>query len=191
MSAVSFVAFIMLISIFGAARADSPARDEAQKTTRITIGPTSALPSSQVSLPIYLAAASGIKVGSLRLEITFPNKLLSFVKSEKSYVLEGGGASLSAEVKEHGEDKNKSVLKLIISAQDEGQARRVIPDGPIAYITFEISKDAQPGTDIVLENKATAMTAEDMPSQIDPLISYDGKISVVQNLIISCFFYMH
>ncbi len=66
-----------------------------------------------------------------------------------------------------------------------------LPEGPLAEIALTISEEAQPGTEIVLRNEASAVIAEDPPKQMEPVIAEDGVISVIEFLIFSCLFYMH
>lgn len=182
--------FCLLSLYIGAAGGGLPGQEAGQDATLLTISPDAALPESEVRLSVYLKSAQGVKVGSIAMEINFPKRLLSFIKSERSYLSEALGANISAEVVD-AEDEDKSKLKLEISAPAGKGGPKAIPDGPIAYIVFKISKDAQPNTEIVLENKAKAMTAEDSPKPVKPIVADNGKISVVPEIITSCFFYMH
>ena len=112
-------------------------------------------PQFEVSIQVNLSAARGVKVGYIAMDITFPAELVSFVKVERSGLSEAGGAQIEAEVKSDAEHEDKSILRLTILTLDQEGPARVIPDGPVAHIIFKISRDAQPGTDIVLNNKAS------------------------------------
>ncbi len=163
-----------------------------EKLTRLTIGSSSALVESEVSLPLYFTAAPGLKVGSVSAEIKFPGKPLSFVKAEKSGSSGAIGAQVKAEVSsEPKEEGGLSTLKLTISAPEEKATREALPDGVIAYLVFQLSKEAEADTEIVLQNKASALTAEEQPKRVEPVLAYEGKITVLGAPIISCFFYMH
>lgn len=162
-----------------------------EKLTRLTIGSSSALVESEVSLPLYFTAAPGLKVGSLSAEIKFPSKLLSFVKAEKSGSSEAIGAQVKAEVSSELKGAGLSTLKLTISVPQDQWGRKALPDGVIAYLVFQLSKEAQADTEIVLQNKASALTAEEQPKRVEPVLAYEGKITVLGEPIISCFFYMH
>ena len=98
---------------------------------------------------------------------------------------------MEAEVEVDAYDPNQSILKLTMSTLEEENLERVYLKAPLAEIVFIISEEAQPGTEIVLKNEASAVTAGDSPKQIELVIAEDGAISVTESLIFSCFFYMH
>ena len=55
-----------------------------QESTHVVISPTAGLPGQEISFPIYLEAATGVEVGSIALDLVFPNQLISFVTVQGS-----------------------------------------------------------------------------------------------------------
>jgi len=157
----------------------------------LTVGRTEGSPESEVTVEASLSAGHDVKVVSVSMNITFPNKMAFFVVAERSGLIEAMETQMEAEVEVDAYDPNKSVLKLTISTLEEGELGKGLPEGPLAEIVFIISEEAQPGTEIVLRNEASAVIAEDPPKQMEPVIAEDGVISVIESLIFSCFFYMH
>lgn len=125
------------------------------------------------------------------MNTTFPNQMAFFVVAERSGLIEAMETQMEAEVEVDAYDPNQSILKLTMSTLEEENLERVYLKAPLAEIVFIISEEAQPGTEIVLKNEASAVTAEDSPKQIELVIAEDGAISVTESLIFSCFFYMH
>ena len=119
-----------------------------QQEARLNISQASGLPEAEVPVSIYFASG-GAAAGALSIEITFPAKLLSFVKAERSFMVEAAKAQIQADV-ESGAGGDKSTLKLTLSTPAGETPREFIPDGPIAYVTFKIAKEAPLDTEILL-----------------------------------------
>ena len=79
-------------------------QQNSQESTHVVISPTSELPGQEISLPIYLEAAAGVEVGSIALDLIFPNQLISFVTVQGSLVSQMVGAKITAEVRVDTED---------------------------------------------------------------------------------------
>ena len=188
-TAFCFVAPIFVICLTNAAKAQV-AQAEPEAPIRLTVGRTEGSPESEVIVEASLSAGHDVKVVSVSMNITFPNKMAFFVVAERSGLIEAMETQMEAEVEVDAYDPNKSVLKLTISTLEEGELGKGLPEGPLAEIVFIISEEAQPGTEIVLRNEASAVIAEDPPKQMEPVIAEDGVISVIESLIFSCLFYM-
>ena len=164
-------------------------QQNSQESTHVVISPTSGLPGQEISLPIYLEAAPGVEVGSIALELVFPNQLISFVTVQGSLVSERVGAKITAEVRVDAEDESKSVLKVALSTPETG-SRHAIPDGLLGFVTIQLAEDAQLDTQIVLTSRGSVMTTGPPPGPVDSLTIHDGVISVGE-VVFACFFYMH
>jgi len=164
-------------------------QQNSQESTHIVISPTSGLPGEELSLPIYLEAATGVEVGSIALEVFFPHQLVSFVTIQGSLVSEMVGAQITAEVRADAEDESKSVLQVALSTLETG-SQPAIPDGLLGFITVRLAEDAQLNTHIVLNSQGSAMTTGPPPGPVDALTIHDGVISVGET-VFACFFYMH
>jgi len=160
-----------------------------QESTHVVISPTAGLPGQEISLPIYLEAATGVEVGSIALNLVFPNQLISFVTVQGSLVSEMVGAEITAEVRADAEDESKSVLKVTLSIPETG-SRQAIPDGLLGFVTVQLAEDAQLDSQIVLKTQGSAMTTGPPPRPVGALTIHDGVISVGE-VVFACFFYMH
>lgn len=156
---------------------------------RLTLSQTSGLPEAEIPVPLYFASG-GISTGALSLEITFPARLLSFVKVEKSFLVDAVKGQVEAKV-ESDAGNEKATLKVTFATPPGESPREFIPDGPIANISFRIAKEAPLGTEIILGMRATGVTTGDPPGKIDPIATPDGIVSVKSVPLTACFFYMH
>ena len=105
------------------------------------------------------------------MNITFPNRLVSFIRADKTGLIEVVGTGIKAEVETDAEDEDQSVLKLTLSSLEEGGFWKDLPESPIAEIAFIILDEAQPGTDFTLKNEAHVVAVEDPLKQIEPVIA--------------------
>ncbi|MDA2934278.1 cohesin domain-containing protein [Acidobacteria bacterium AH-259-D05] len=188
--AIRFVVPIFVICLANVAKAQV-AQAKPEAPIRLTVGRTEGPPQSEVTVQASLSVDRNVKVASISMNITFPNRLVSFIRAEKTGLIEAVGTEMKAEVETDAEDQDTSVLKLTLSSLEEGGSGKALPEGPIAEIAFIILEEAQPGTDITLKNEAHVVAAEDPLKQIEPVIAEDGAISVIESLIFSCLFYMH
>ena len=188
--AIRFVAPIFVLCLTNAVEAQV-ALEKPEAPIRLTVGRTEGPPQSEVTVQVSLSADRDVKVASISMNITFPNRLLSFIRADKTGLIEAVGTEMKVEVEADAYDSNKSILKLTLSTLEEGGFWKALPEGPIAEIAFIILDEAQPGTDITLKNEAHVVAVEDPLKQIEPVIAEDGAIWVIESLIFSCFFYMH
>ncbi len=186
----TYVAIVTSFLLFTVAlRGEVFPQQNSQESTHVVISPTSGLPGQEISLPIYLEAASGVEVGSIALDLVLPNQMISFVMVQGSLVSEMVGAKITAEVRADAQDESKSVLKVTLSTLDTG-SRQAIPDGLLGFVTVHLAEDAQLDSQIVLTSRGSAMTTGPSPRPVDALTIHDGVISVGE-VIFACFFYMH
>ncbi len=179
----SFLLFTVALS------GEVSSQQNSQESTHVVISPTSGLPGQEISLPIYLETATGVEVGSIALDLVFPNQLISFVTVQGSLVSEMVGAKITAEIRADAEDESKSVLKVTLSIPETG-SRQAIPDGLLGFVTVQLAEDAQLDTQIILTSRGSAMTTGPTPRSVDVLTIHDGVISVGE-VVFACFFYMH
>ena len=188
--AIRFLVPIFVLCLANAAKAQV-AQAKPAAPIRLSVGRTEGPPQSEVTVQAFLSADGNLKVASISMNITFPNRLVSFIRVDKTGLIEAMETQMEVEVEVHAYDPNKSILKLTLSTLEEGESGKALPEGPIAEIAFIILDEAQPGTDITLKNEAHVVAVEDPLKQIEPVIAEDGAIWVIESLIFSCFFYMH
>ena len=162
----------------------SPSEDIAAK---LDLGFDEEIPGAEVFVAVSLDVPSGVSVGTVMTETSFPNSQLSFLEVRRGLSAEAAGADVSAVVEEDPNDPANSILRLTVTTQ----GRRSLPSGVVADIAFKISEETAVGTMILLENHPTALTAED-PPQPTAVTGTDGSIQVSETSpVFVCFFYMH
>jgi len=159
-----------VICLVNAAKAQV-AQEKPEAPIRWTVGRTEGPPQSEVTVQVSLSADRDVKVASVSMNITFPNRLVSFIREDKTGLIEVVGTEIKAEVETDAEDEDQSVLKLTLSSLEEGGFWKDLPEGPIAEIAFIILDEAQPGTDFTLKNEAHVVAVEDPLKQIEPVIA--------------------
>ena len=155
--------------------------------TGVTVSSTAGVPGAEITTPIYLASAQGARPGAVTLSISYPSELLTFKKVD-SDLMDAFGFTVGTTLKTKDDGKTSA---LELDFKSKGANGNVIPDGPIARVTFEISAKAQLSTDILLEANVVIMTADDPPTRLDPVKAYSGKIQITGEAVFACFFYMH
>jgi hypothetical protein len=156
--------------------------------TGITVGSISKGPGTEGSSTIYLASAKNGQPGAFTLSIAYPSELLVFKKIE-SDLADVFGFTVTTSVKQQDEGKT-TVLDVDVRFKEPGKDK-VIPDGPVARVVFEISKAAKLDSEIPLRASVVATTADVPPKELTPVKAYDGKVTVSGEDVTACFFYMH
>ncbi|MBI3941065.1 MAG: hypothetical protein HY315_09535 [Acidobacteria bacterium] len=161
---------------------------QAGAATSVNVGYGISEPGRRVDVPIVLEVGGTAQVGTTINEITFPNKVLSFVEANTAPVSESVNAAISTAVTADAADPAKSILKVTIASKD----KKPIPSGVLASLVFEIAKDAAEAT-LTLKNTPQGLTAGEPARPIQPIAGRDGeiKISPVPPVTFACFFYMH
>lgn len=159
-----------------------------ENPTGVTVSSTAGVPGAEASTPVYLAAASGVLPGALRLTLSFPSDLLAFRKVESDFT---DALGFLIETTQRTKDDGKTtVVELDIRYKDPAKDK-VLPDGPIVRVTFGIAEAAKMNTEIPVQASAVVMTAGKEPMPISPVKAYDGKVEVTGEAVFACFFYMH
>jgi hypothetical protein len=164
--------------------APAPRQDAPAATVTLTEG--SAPPDAQVVLPLALSVREGTRVGEVEIRVGFPGTLLSFVSIERSGLAVAADAELRSEVGK-GSSEGTSVLHATISTA--GKSRQPLPDGPIAYVTFRIAKEAKPGSSIPLGHEATVRAPDG--GAVAPVVATPAEVKVSEAPPPACVFYMH
>jgi hypothetical protein len=145
------------------------------------------LPGDQVSVPIILVTRNEPQVGKISLEVAYPSELISFVEVTLGSGAEAAGAEVRTQVVESAdsaeiENADRKILRLDISAS------RVIPQGLLLDLTFEMSEQIAINHEILLEN--LKQTAQSVDGQEIRARGLGGAIAPIE-AIPACFFYMH
>jgi len=151
--------------------------------------PPPAAPGRQVFVPLVLGGSEEFQVGTLVSEILFPNALLSFEGVTIGESADRVGAQPQASVQADEENPEQSRLEVTI-VSSEGKP---IPDGLLAYLTFQVSEQAEVGDAMILEHTASASTLEDPLHSLDPVTARSAtiEVNIFDTPFFACFFYMH
>jgi len=153
-------------------------------------------PGDQVSMPITLVTRNDPQVAKISLEIGYPAELLSFVEATLGGGAEAAGAQVKTELVETVESAGTGMEMGVDGPQDpelktvrlEITASRVIPEGVLVNLTFELSEEIILNHEIPLEN--LELTAQSLDGQEIRARGLGGSISPIEP-IPACFFYMH
>jgi hypothetical protein len=160
------------------------------KPVSVSVGEANGYPDADVVLPVSLSRAADAPDGSIRIQLTFPEAQLNFVKVEPSGVAVAAGVTARAKVTK-GAAAEPSMLEVTIATAADAKPRRPLPSGRIAELVFHIEKHATRDAWIPLTHQATASSTDDPPKPIEPVVAYRTRIAVSTPPISACFFYMH
>ena len=153
-------------------------------------------PGDQVSFPVTLVTRNDPQVVKISLEVGYPSKLISFVEATLGGGAEAAGAQVKTELVETVESAGTGMEMGVDGPQDlelktvrlEITASRVIPEGVLVNLTFELSEEIILNHEILLEN--LKQTAQSLDGQEIRARGLGGSISPIEP-IPACFFYMH
>ncbi|MCZ6768361.1 MAG: hypothetical protein O7D93_03850, partial [Acidobacteria bacterium] len=153
-------------------------------------------PGDQVSMPITLVTRNDPQVAKISLEIGYPSELISFVEVTLGGGAEAAGAQVKTELVETAESAGTGMEMGVDEPQDlefktvrlEITASRVIPEGVLVNLTFELSEKITLNHEIPLDN--LGLTAQSLDGQEIRARGLGGSISPIEP-IPACFFYMH
>jgi hypothetical protein len=153
-------------------------------------------PGDQVSFPVTLVTRNDPQVAKISLEVGYPSELISFVEATLGGGPEAAGAQVKTELVESVEAAGTGTEANPNEPQDpelktvrlEITASRVIPEGLLVSLTFELSEEITLNHEIPLEN--LKQTAQSLDGQEIRARGLGGSISPIEP-IPACFFYMH
>ena len=171
------------------ARAGPDAAAAAQeRPTTITLSQSSGPPDANVTVPVYFAAAEGVRTGRLELSVDYPPTELSFVNAELSGLSEGVGVTLEVGAETTAD---RATVHVVLSAASGAGEPEPVPDGPLVYLVFKVAAHTAPGTLLALMPTPAISTLDDPTQPVTPVEAPEGQIVVSKPGIIACFFYMH
>ena len=164
------------------------------QVTVVSLGDVSGGVSSEVIVPVLLnPATTETRVGSISSTIGFDRKLVTFLRAEKGFLLDGVNGKFQTKVQENAAKPEKSSLQLEIAT--EGEPRKALREGLVLSLIFKINADTPPNTMVPLRFEKLNVGSTDRPSQpIEPITSTPGSIEVLSPESIpyvSCFFFTH
>ena len=136
---------------------------------------------------------SDLRVGEVKATIGFNNKVISFLRAEKGFLLDGVNAGFAADLAVDPKDSGHSQLSLTVATK--GDPRKALREGLLLTLVFHISGTAAAGLkiDVAIE-KVSASDLSAPPKAIQPLTGNKGIVEVLppeQAPYVSCFFFTH
>ena len=163
-------------------------QEEGRSVTSLNLGFDTNTPGHEVLIALTLDVAEEVEVETAISEVTFPNKLLSFEEVLSGLSAQAANAQVSAVVEEDDQNPENSIVTVTVSTEKG----RFIPSGVIADLAFIISLEAPLEETIYLKNVVRALTTDDPPAPVDPIIGMEGEIQVTEfPPVFVCFFFMH
>ena len=174
---------------------------------RVTFGFAAAPPGKQITVPILLEGAAGLKIGRVVSEVRFPAAALKFIRLERAALLDesrfesgaqlrepDGEATPAADAKSTAPAAASRLLAVHISGKSEDATLR---DGIVGYLVFEVlpTVKADKTPDVRLTHETRLFAADAADANAPPLAIASGETKLVVEKpgvpVISCFFYMH
>ncbi len=171
------------------------ARQEAAPTAdtpkaTVSISDTTAPPEWELRVPVSLTMAQGTDGGRLTMRVTYPAKMLTYVKAQATDTLKTAGFDVKAEAaKPEGEAGS-----IAIELMPAGSQAKKLPSGVVAILVFKVDSDAE-------EGKQGSLAAEDVkawgPRPASPELKAASDRTAMFIVappglpIYNCFLYMH
>ncbi|MBI4480973.1 MAG: hypothetical protein HY651_13215 [Acidobacteria bacterium] len=164
------------------------------QVTVVSLGDVSGGVGTEVIVPVLLnPATTETRVGSISSTIGFDRKLVTFLRAEKGFLLDGVKGKFQTKVQENAAKPETSTLQLEIAT--EGEPRKALREGLVVSLIFKINGDAPAKTVVPLRfEKVSAGSADTASQPIEPITSTPGSIEVLSPESIpyvSCFFFTH
>jgi hypothetical protein len=163
-------------------------------TPRVVLAEASGEPGTSVEVPIYFTPAHGVKVGRLKLTISYVSANLKYSKLDRETGLNLETPDLQIDVKDGKDDKGIAMQTLTITAsyQNSRPPEGGIPEGLLGYLTLQISET---GRAAKIALRVTVEGSEvGTNSPISNIRAINGQVEVSvsgQPAAVSCFFFSH
>lgn len=155
------------------------------KSARVVVGEDNTGPNGDAFVPIIFSPAAAESVGTILLEIKFPEKELVFQKIRATDAT-AEALMLSASAEKDPQAPGTMVLRVRIESKTGA-----LESGILGHLIFSVPGSVTFGAKIPLPQTAQALSAGPNPTPV-ALASVDGLIDVsAVPRLFSCFFYMH
>ena len=176
-----FAAFVFVSHV---CEIESQAQEQEEVSlARVVVGNDKTGPGGDAFVPIVFSSATAESVGTVIVEIRFPEKDLVF-REIKSADSEKTNVSAAAE------NDPKEPGKTLLRVQVESKAG-ALASGVLGNLIFKVSDSVTFGEKIPLPQVAQGLSGGPSPKPVN-LATVDGQIDVsAVPGVFSCFFYMH
>lgn len=166
---------------------------EEEKATRISLGTVAGAAKSQVMVPVFLTPyPPGASIGGITATIEYSGRGITFVRAEKSFLLDGvNGLARATHVPAPGEADKSSIHLEVVT---QGEPRKPLREGLIVTLLFRIEPDAAATTAPLQVTETSATDTDTPPRPIKPLASRNGSIEILAPEsvpYVGCFFFTH
>ncbi len=166
------------------------------QSTVISLGMVSAPPDGDVIVPLLMEPESeSVQVGSITATIGYNSALVTFLRGEAGFLLDGVHAVFDVRARENTTGPARSLLELDVRTEPDDGERKALRKGLILSLMFRINKDTPVDIEIPLPFESlSAGNLDDSAGSIDPLTSEDGAIEVLSAdavPYVGCFFFTH
>jgi Cohesin domain len=164
------------------------------QVTVVSLGEVSAGVNKEVIVPVLMnVASSDTKIGSVSASIGFDSTVVSFVRAEKGFLLDGVNGTVQTKIEVNEAEPAKSRLQFTVAT--EGEPRKALKEGLLLSLIFKINKDAPVKTKMPLTMaQLRAESPDNPPKAIDPLTGTPGSIEVLSPEsvpYVACFIFSH
>lgn len=162
---------------------------------RLAIDTQTGVPGTNVVVPLYFSPPQAVELRAISVEIEWVSKNLKFVRLEKGISAEAIGAQVNGKVTgptQEAKSIEHSTLRIDVTTDKD--AKKGIPDGLLAYLTFQVSADAQP---FAIELRPKLVSAESVGAAGKKFTQAEvqtGKVNVELPGLppyVTCFFFSH
>ncbi len=178
--------FLLLIGIvsFG----QSLAQGAQAPNPRLSLGITSSTAGIELEVPVTLTPGRGRQIGKVQAKITFPSQKLTFLKVS-GYLANEDDVNIQTYVgnaESSGENEEQGELEITVDSPT-----KPLPAGTLTTLIFQVSENLEAEI-LSLGLQARMWEASDPSQEIDPVESYEGRVSIQEaEVFFGCFFYMH
>jgi len=155
---------------------------------RLTLGISSGTSGIEIEVPLTLTPARDGEIGKIQAEITFPSKIMSFLKVSQ-YLASDEDVKIEAKVQSEEAKENKpprSRLEITLESP-----KKPLPAGILTALVFEFAEEVEPEI-VGLGLSARMWAFPDLSQEITAVETYEGRISIQEPAVFfGCFFYMH
>jgi hypothetical protein len=183
-------AVVLLAALAAHAQEATPSAPADAAKVTITIEDTTAPPDWELSVPVSVQMAEGVKVGSLAFKMTFPAKAVKYTGVKATESLKSAGLDVKAGTPDVKEDVGTLALEVV---RAEGNGPAELPSGRIAIVMFTVAHDAEEGTFAMAAEEVQARTGGAGSAAVAAAAAEPATFTVASAglPIFACFFYMH
>lgn len=174
--------------------AQESSTEASPSATRLALGAVSGAAKSQVMVPLFLTPfPPEAPVGGVSAQIEYQTKGITFLRAEKSFLLDGAGAVFQAKAGQDPQDPAKTVIQ--VEVETKGEPRKSLREGLILTLVFRIEPDAVAGSKVALAiQEPSVVNLDSPPKPVKPLEVNGGTIEVLAPEAVpyvGCFFFSH